>query len=91
MSNRRLPNRGVRDAEEESVVVDAKVKGVAGASAGAVAGVSDHRAAQTGHAAAPETQRRWNVWAHSAVKIACRASGQCRRGRRRTGRCSFSP
>ena len=71
MSNRRLPNRGVRDAEEESVVVDAKVKGVAGASAGAVAGVSDHRAAQTGHAAAPETQRRWKVWAHSDVNTAC--------------------
>jgi len=44
---------------------------VAGASAGAVAGVSDHRAAQTGHAAAPETQRRWKVWAHSDVNTAC--------------------
>jgi hypothetical protein len=36
-----------------------------------VAGVSDHRAAQIGHVAAPETQRRWKVWAHSDVNTAC--------------------
>jgi hypothetical protein len=36
-----------------------------------VAGVLLHRAAQIGHVALPETQRRWNVWAHSDVKIAC--------------------
>jgi hypothetical protein len=51
--------------------IDAKEKGVAGAGAGPVAGASLHRAAQTGHAALPETQRRWNVWAHSDVNASC--------------------
>jgi hypothetical protein len=46
---------------------------VAGAGAGPVAGASLHRAAQTGHAALPETHRRWNVWAHSDVNAACQS------------------
>jgi len=60
------PNRPVDDGGG-----DAKENGVAGAGAGAVAGVLLHCAAQIGHVALPETQRRWNVWAHSDVKIAC--------------------
>jgi hypothetical protein len=52
-------------------VVFVKEKGVAGGGAGATAGVCLHALAQAGLAARPETQQRWNVWAHSDVNAAC--------------------
>lgn len=64
------PNMPVDDG---GLTVMLKEKGVDGAGAGAVAGASLHRAAQTGHAAVPETQRRWNLWAHSDVNAACQS------------------
>ncbi|KAF8717028.1 hypothetical protein HU200_026138 [Digitaria exilis] len=63
------PNMPVEDGGFDAK----KEKGVDGAGAGPVAGAWLHRAAQTGHAAIPETQRRWNVWAHSDVNAACQS------------------
>jgi hypothetical protein len=55
------PNNGLAEAKEK----------VAGGGAGAAAGALLHAAAQDEQEAVLETQRRWNVWAHSDVNEAC--------------------
>lgn len=50
----------------------AKENGGAGDRPGAVVTVSLYFVEHTGQAAVPETQRRWNLWAHSDVNKACR-------------------
>ena len=51
---------------------EAKENGDAGDPAGTATSVSLHFAAQTGQAAAPDTQPRWKLWAHSDVNEAWR-------------------